>query len=112
MSEFTKACRQIGFWRTVWGTWMYRPTMKLAHRFGWHYAPPNHALRERQGVMHWCQWCGLRGFVMDKRAMDEMAASFSGIELPSNAALARCGSEQSERVASPESKTPNPGEGA
>lgn len=37
----------------------YRTTMKLAHRFGWHYAPPKYG-PDPDRVYHWCHWCGLR----------------------------------------------------
>ena len=36
---------------------LYRVTMRLAHRFNWHYAPPVHP--EGDTVL-WCKWCGLR----------------------------------------------------
>ena len=43
--------------------WLYRPLMRFAHRYNWHYAPAagpahgdNYCLQQ-----HWCQWCGLRG---------------------------------------------------
>lgn len=45
----------------VWHRHLYRPVMKLAHRFNWHHAPPS-PLADENGVRHhWCQWCGLRG---------------------------------------------------
>lgn len=37
----------------------YRATMKTAHRFGWHYAPPTYG-PDIGRVYHWCHWCGLR----------------------------------------------------
>lgn len=42
----------------------YRPLMKLAHRYHWHYAPvmPRMVGERPDGTHHhWCQWCGLRG---------------------------------------------------
>lgn len=42
---------------------LYRPLMKLTHRYGWHYAPVMKPI-EREGIdspLHWCEWCGLRG---------------------------------------------------
>lgn len=36
---------------------LYRPLMKLLHRFDLHYAPPCYP----DGDTHlWCQWCGFR----------------------------------------------------
>ena len=35
----------------------YRPVMKLAHRFHWHYAPP---IYPDGDTLLWCQWCGLQ----------------------------------------------------
>ena len=36
---------------------LYRPLMRLAHRFNWHYAPPIYP----EGDTHlWCKWCGFR----------------------------------------------------
>jgi len=35
----------------------YRATMRIAHHFNWHYAPPVHP--EGDTVL-WCKWCGLR----------------------------------------------------
>jgi hypothetical protein len=38
---------------------LYRPLMRLAHRFNWHHCdvlmPTPY-----EGVLHWCHWCGLR----------------------------------------------------
>ncbi len=47
----------------------YRVTMRVAHRFNWHYAPAGGP----EGDMHWCHWCGLRGKVIPPlRATDEI----------------------------------------
>lgn len=35
----------------------YRLIMRVAHKYGWHYAPIK---RSPDGVMRWCQWCGFR----------------------------------------------------
>jgi len=49
----------------------YSTIMKLAHRYGWHYAPgfpeplPQHHSPEAGAKMHWCHWCGLRGFTFN-----------------------------------------------
>lgn len=57
----------MGLWRVIWCHTGYRPTMRLLHRLHWHYAPPvgpphgdNYCLQQ-----HWCQWCGLRGDLID-----------------------------------------------
>lgn len=36
---------------------IYRPWMKLAHRFNWHHMTVCHVEGD---VMDWCQWCGIR----------------------------------------------------
>ncbi len=37
----------------------YRPIMKLAHRFNWHYMRPMPIIEpNRQQI--WCEWCGAR----------------------------------------------------
>ena len=56
MSETWRAIRAIGFWRVVFYRTLYRPLMKLAHRYNWHYAPVGGPDRNQA----WCQWCGLR----------------------------------------------------
>jgi hypothetical protein len=67
MSEFIKAVRVLGLWRTLWLRYGYRPFMRLAHRIGWHYAPRNQWLTNEHGwALHRCQWCGLAGFVASK----------------------------------------------
>ena len=43
--------------KRLWYMTLYRPLMKLAHRFNWHYAPPIYP--EGDKVL-WCKWCGLR----------------------------------------------------
>lgn len=37
----------------------YRPIMKLAHKFNWHYAPIIGPL-EDGAYQRWCKWCGFR----------------------------------------------------
>lgn len=47
---------------------LYRHVMKLAHRYNWHYAPPQrlmHGEKPDGQKRHWCQWCGLRGTTID-----------------------------------------------
>lgn len=36
---------------------IYRLTMRIAHRFNWHYAPPIYPAGDTQ---LWCKWCGFR----------------------------------------------------
>lgn len=45
----------------LWCRYLYRPAMRLAHRYNWHYAPPNTFDLYGGERNHWCQWCGLRG---------------------------------------------------
>lgn len=39
---------------------LYRPLMRLAHRFNWHYAPEIGPLAPDGTYQKWCKWCGLR----------------------------------------------------
>lgn len=41
----------------IWFRLFYRPVMRMAHRFNWHYAPP---IFPEGNTLLWCQWCGLR----------------------------------------------------
>lgn len=43
----------------------YRHIMKLSHYFGWHYAPIRGPVMPGGEMYRWCQWCGLRGTVID-----------------------------------------------
>lgn len=49
----------------------YRVVMRFAHRHGWHYAPkkpepwPPTYPPEAGASLCWCQWCGLRGHVLN-----------------------------------------------
>jgi hypothetical protein len=36
---------------------IYRPLMRIAHRYHWHYAPPIYPEGDTQ---LWCKWCGFR----------------------------------------------------
>src|SRR3990167_9312509 len=45
----------------IWCSYMYRPIMRLLHRFNVHYCPPSGMSPEYGERNHWCQWCGLRG---------------------------------------------------
>jgi len=46
---------------------LYRPLMKLAHRFNWHYAPAHIETCSDWEPIHWCEWCGLRGRVQKSK---------------------------------------------
>lgn len=75
MSDYWKAVRALGFWRTLWLTWGYRPFSRLLHRLNLHYAPPHPALANEAGwPMHWCQWCGLRDHVMEQHYVEPSAS--------------------------------------
>lgn len=41
---------------TLFYRFLYRPLMKFAHRFNWHYAPPCYPDGDTLLV---CSWCGL-----------------------------------------------------
>jgi hypothetical protein len=49
---------------------LYRVLMRLAHKYGWHYAPerpepyPPQYPPEAGAKLCWCTWCGLRGHVL------------------------------------------------
>lgn len=57
MNETIEAIRAIGFWRVAFYRTLYRPLMRVMHRYRLHYAPPCYL--ERDAVL-WCQWCGMR----------------------------------------------------
>ncbi len=63
----------------IWRCYFYRSFSRLIHCFGFHHAPPNYSMRERQGVLCWCQWCGLRGFMWDKTAQENAAKELNCI---------------------------------
>jgi hypothetical protein len=48
-----------------WWLWFngrpYRAIMRIAHRYGWHYAP-GHYIQDGD-FMRWCHWCGMRDVV-------------------------------------------------
>jgi hypothetical protein len=55
------SCLWIRLWRVVLdhcGYWvLYRLTMKLTHRWHWHYMKPCYPEGD---TLLWCQWCGIR----------------------------------------------------
>ena len=57
MSELAESIRVLGVLRTVFCRTLYRPLMRLAHYYHWHYAPPLYIEKDK---MLWCQWCGFR----------------------------------------------------
>ena len=45
----------------------YRWSMKVAHKYNWHYAPPIYP----EGDMQlWCKWCGFRETYKKSRGID------------------------------------------
>jgi len=63
MNETLEAIRVLGLWRVIWYKTGSRPLSRLMHRFNLHYAPPAGPAHGENGCLqqHWCQWCGLRG---------------------------------------------------
>lgn len=56
-----KKPKRVRYWPLYY--WRYSTLMKVMHRLGWCYMHPNEALRdEHDRALHWCQWCGMRGF--------------------------------------------------
>jgi len=47
----------------MWRGYVYRATMRIAHKFNWHYAPPIHL---GDNTQLWCQWCGFRQTIKEK----------------------------------------------
>jgi len=41
----------------MWRGYLYRFTMRISHKFNWHYAPPIYPDGDTQ---LWCKWCGFR----------------------------------------------------
>ena len=39
---------------------LYRPFMRLAHRYNWHHATVCHPDGD---TLFWCQWCGMRDLI-------------------------------------------------
>lgn len=62
MSEVLNDIKILGFWRYFFARFLYRPIMKVAHRFNWHYAPEIGPFEDGSTQL-WCKWCGFR---MDK----------------------------------------------
>lgn len=49
---------------TIYYRTLYRPVMRLAHKFGWHHMKTSRPYPDR-GVLHWCHWCGVRCVIPD-----------------------------------------------
>ena len=57
-SDIVESIKVLGVTKTIFYRTLYRPLMRLAHRFNWHYAP---ITTMANGDTHqWCKWCGLR----------------------------------------------------
>ncbi len=56
MSIFPNGKRERGLIAYLQGL-AYRVTMRVAHRYNWHYAPPSYPERD---TLLWCHWCGFR----------------------------------------------------
>lgn len=48
----------------AWRGCLYRLTMRIAHKFNWHYAPPAPPVYiDNDTDELWCKWCGLRATI-------------------------------------------------
>jgi hypothetical protein len=50
---------------------LYRPLMRLAHHFDWHYMPTLGPF-EDGSTQRWCQWCGLREKMIEKKVFGQV----------------------------------------
>ena len=64
----------IGILDVLWYRTLYRPLMRLAHRYNWHYAPPIYPDGDTQ---LWCRWCGFRETI-NRSGTDKVIAALSG----------------------------------
>ena len=46
---------------------VYRITMRIAHRYNWHYAPP---IYPEGNTQLWCTWCGFRQTIKRREDRD------------------------------------------
>jgi len=62
-SAFSILVESVKRWMflNIWCSHLYRPAMRLLHRFNLHYAPPSPMSPKYGRQNHWCQWCGLHG---------------------------------------------------
>ncbi len=79
VNQLTEKIHRVRWSTTVkWWLWeqiltlyrrhAYRHVMRVAHRYNWHYAPPQglmHGEKPDGQKRHWCMWCGLRGNTVD-----------------------------------------------
>ncbi len=49
---------------------LYRPFMRLAHYFNWHHMAVIGPLEDGR-TQAWCQWCGVRDYIIDMDAIRE-----------------------------------------
>ena len=54
----------------MWRGYVYRITMRIAHKFNWHYAPPIYPDGDTQ---LWCKWCGFRQTIKRKTDVSKLA---------------------------------------
>ena len=57
--------KRRSFWEIIkqvimWRGYLYRLTMRIAHKYNWHYAPPIYPDGDTQLC---CKWCGFRQIV-------------------------------------------------
>lgn len=58
--EDIEAIKVIGFWYWLFCRMgAYRLTMKIAHKYNWHYARVIGPFEDGK-YQRWCQWCGFR----------------------------------------------------
>ncbi len=67
MTIFPNGKRERGLIQYLQGL-AYRVTMRVAHRYNWHYAPPIYPEGDTQ---LWCQWCGFRQTIKTRGQTDE-----------------------------------------
>lgn len=76
----------------------YRGLMKIAHRHGWHHAPPSKWLGNDAGwPLCRCSWCGMSGFVMPKLTAADLAGPI-GARLENAIPIMRESSEPAQAV--------------
>lgn len=57
LHDMVESIRVLGFWRTIYLTYIYRHLMQALHRFGVHHMKFVHPI----GNQYWwkCDWCGM-----------------------------------------------------
>lgn len=59
----------------IWCSYLYRPTMRILHKFNLHYCPPSELQiepYEPYRTYHKCDWCGLNGFTYNYTVIKQM----------------------------------------